>query len=142
MNASETYYKQEESKKFKEWTQGGLEFLLKNRTDVLTTSQIALIEKQLATFSSLTTKGHKTMNNEMLVAKLLKYQEVKFKHDSHFIYIQERSDGDYEGDIYYSQKEYKQDEGSIDGGICTTFIPDIAIDYFIELADDLTKRGL
>ena len=142
MNASETYYKQEESKKFKDWTQDGLEFLLKNRTDVLTTSQIALIEKQLATFSSLTTKGHKTMNNEMLVAKLLKYQEVKFKHDSHFIYIQERSDGDYEGDIYYSQKEYKQDEGSIDGGICTTFIPDIAIDYFIELADDLTKRGL
>ena len=82
------------------------------------------------------------MNNEMLVAKLLKYQEVKFMHDSHFIYIQERSDGDYEGDIYYSQKEYKQDEGSIDGGICTTFIPEIAIEYFIDLADDLTKRGL
>ncbi len=82
------------------------------------------------------------MNNETLVAKLLKHQEVKFKHNNHFIYIQERSDGDYEGDIYYSQKEYKQDESSIDGGTCTTFIPDIAIDYFIEIADDLTKRGL
>lgn len=48
MNASEAYYKQEEKSKFKEWTKGGLEFLLHNRTDVLTTSQIALIEKQLA----------------------------------------------------------------------------------------------
>jgi hypothetical protein len=47
MNASETYYKQEESKKFKDWTQGGLEFLLKSRADVLTMPQIALIKKQL-----------------------------------------------------------------------------------------------
>lgn len=47
MNASQTYYKQEESKKFKDWTKGGLEFLLKNRADVLTMSQIASIEKQL-----------------------------------------------------------------------------------------------
>ncbi|MCX6076282.1 MAG: hypothetical protein NTW78_05260 [Campylobacterales bacterium] len=48
MSASETYFKQEEGKKFKDWTKGGLEFLLKNRTDVLTTSQISLIEKKLA----------------------------------------------------------------------------------------------
>lgn len=47
MNASETYYKQEETNKFKDWTKGGLEFLLKNRTDVLTISQITLIEKKL-----------------------------------------------------------------------------------------------
>jgi hypothetical protein len=47
MNASQTYYKQEENKKFQDWTKGGLEFLLKSRTDVLTSSQIALIEKQL-----------------------------------------------------------------------------------------------
>ncbi|MCX6075651.1 MAG: hypothetical protein NTW78_02045 [Campylobacterales bacterium] len=48
MNASETYYKQEEGKKFKDWTKGGLEFLLQSRTDILTMSQIALIEKKLA----------------------------------------------------------------------------------------------
>ena len=82
------------------------------------------------------------MNNEALVAKLLKYQEVKFKHNNHFIYIQERSDGDYEGDIYHSQRDYREDESPIDGGISTTFIPEIAIEYFIELADDLAKRGL
>jgi hypothetical protein len=82
------------------------------------------------------------MDHQTLAAKLLKHQEVKFKHNSHFIYIQERSDGDYEGDVYYSQRDCREDESSIDGGTCTTFIPEIAIKYFIELADDLTKRGL
>lgn len=47
MNASQTYYKQEEKSKFKDWTKCGLEFLLKSRTDILTVSQIALIKKQL-----------------------------------------------------------------------------------------------
>ncbi|OHE17327.1 MAG: hypothetical protein A2540_04730 [Sulfurimonas sp. RIFOXYD2_FULL_37_8] len=158
MNASQTYYKQEQAKKFKDWTTSGLEFLLKSRRDVLTGSQIALIEKKLlkekrevlvpyamvpmAPHHKSTIKTHHKMSHEALVAKLLKHQEVKFKHDSHFIYIQERSDGDYEGNVYYSQRDYREDESSIDGGICTTFIPEIAIEYFIELADDLTKRGL
>ncbi|QOY51357.1 hypothetical protein [Candidatus Sulfurimonas baltica] len=48
MSASEAYYRQEEGIKFKDWAKGGLEFLLMNYTDVLTTSQIALIEKKLA----------------------------------------------------------------------------------------------
>lgn len=82
------------------------------------------------------------MNNETLVAKLLKYQEVRFKYNNHFIFIQERSDGDYEGDIYYSQKEYKEGESSIDGGVYSTLIPEVAIAYFTELANDLTSRGL
>ncbi len=47
MNASQTYYKQEEGSSFKDWTKIGLEFLLKSRRDVLTVSQIALIEKKL-----------------------------------------------------------------------------------------------
>ena len=47
MNASQAYYKQEQAKRFKDWTKIGLEFLLKSRRDVLTVSQILLIEKKL-----------------------------------------------------------------------------------------------
>lgn len=47
MNASQTYYKQEEGRRFKEWTTAGLKFLLRSRRDVLTASQISLIEKKL-----------------------------------------------------------------------------------------------
>jgi hypothetical protein len=47
MNASQTYYKQEQGKRFKDWTTAGLKFLLRSRRDVLTVSQIALIEKKL-----------------------------------------------------------------------------------------------
>ena len=47
MNASQTYYKLEEGRRFKDWTKIGLEFLLRSRRDVLTVSQISLIEKKL-----------------------------------------------------------------------------------------------
>ena len=41
------YYKQEESKNFINWTRSRLEFLLKEKKDILTRSQIEKIEKIL-----------------------------------------------------------------------------------------------
>lgn len=65
MSESETYYKQEEKSKFKEWTKGGLEFLLKSRSAVLTMSQIALIQKQLAKLH-LEEKREMTVNDAII----------------------------------------------------------------------------
>ena len=41
------YYKQEENKNFISWTRSGLEFLLEQKKDILTNSQIEKIEKIL-----------------------------------------------------------------------------------------------
>lgn len=41
------YYKHEESRNFINWTRSGLEFLLKEKKDILTRSQIEKIEKIL-----------------------------------------------------------------------------------------------
>lgn len=50
MNAVEYYYSLEEKKKFKDWTKSGLEFLLKDSADILTMSQIKIIEDRLEQF--------------------------------------------------------------------------------------------
>ena len=77
-----------------------------------------------------------------IVSELLENEEVTFTYDNHFIYIQERAEGGYEGDIYESEKEYEAGEDCIDGGICETIVAVIAIEFFTDMARDLTERGL
>lgn len=81
------------------------------------------------------------MNTKSLAKQLNKHQEVQFKHKRHYIYIKTSDEAEYKGDIHYSKIEYKKNE-TLNGGICITLMPKIAIEHFIKLSDDLIKRGL
>jgi hypothetical protein len=58
--------------------------------------------------------------------------EVLFSFKEKYIYIQERTDGSYEGDIYESEAAFDNGEDPIDGGICETNDPETAIQFFKE----------
>jgi len=77
-----------------------------------------------------------------IVSELLENEEVTFTYDNHFIYIQERVEGGYEGDIYKSRTEYEAGEDCVDGGICETISAIAAIEFFTDIERDLTERGL
>lgn len=77
-----------------------------------------------------------------IVSELLENEEVTFNYDNHFIYIQERAEVGYEGDIYESKKEYETGEDCVDGGVCETIIAIVAVEFFTDIARDLTERGL
>lgn len=49
MSARDFYLKQEAKRGFRGWRKEGLDFLLKNHINLLTTSQITLIKKQINT---------------------------------------------------------------------------------------------
>ncbi len=63
-------------------------------------------------------------------------------YDNHFIYIQERVEGGYEGDVYESKKDYENGEDCLDGGICESIVAFIAIEFFLDISRDLTNQRL
>ena len=85
------------------------------------------------------------MNKEQyfkIVDSLLINEEVTFTYDKHFIYIQERVDGGYEGDIYESKEAYENDEECLDGGVCESIVACVVIEFFMDIARDLTKARI
>jgi hypothetical protein len=74
-----------------------------------------------------------------IVDTLLKNKEVSFNYKNHFLYVQERADGDYECDIYESKSDFENEGEIIDGGICETIIAAVAIQFFIDTIEELEK---
>lgn len=77
---------------------------------------------------------------EKISEKLLENEEVLFSFNGYYIYIQERVEGGYEGDIYASEKSFDNGEEPIDGGVCDSELPFIAIEFFKEVANDLKGK--
>ena len=77
---------------------------------------------------------------EKISNMLLEKEEVLFSFNGFYIYIQEKVDGGYEGDIYESEEAFDNGEEPIDGGICDSVLPYIAIEFFKEMTEDLKVR--
>ncbi len=77
---------------------------------------------------------------EKISEKLLKEEEVLFSCNGFYIYIQERVAGGYEGDIYESEAAFDNGEEPIDGGVCDSVLPFVAIEFFKEMTEDLKAR--
>ena len=77
---------------------------------------------------------------EKISEKLLENEEVLFSFNGYYIYIQERVEGGYEGDIYASEEAFDNGEEPIDGGVCEAILPFIAIEFFKEVANDLKRK--
>jgi hypothetical protein len=77
---------------------------------------------------------------EEIVNKLLEQEEVLFHYNNYYIYIQEKVDGGYEGDIYESEEAFDNGENPLDGGICDSIVAIAAIEFFKEICEDLKKR--
>ena len=71
---------------------------------------------------------------------LLEKEEVLFFFNNFYIYIQERVEGGYEGDIYASEEAFDNGEEPIDGGVCDSILPYIAIEFFKDMTKDLEAR--
>ena len=77
---------------------------------------------------------------EKISEKLLENEEVLFSFNGFYIYIQERVDGGFEGDIYESEAAFDNGEEPIDGGVCDSVLPNVAIEFFKEMTEDLKGR--
>ena len=77
---------------------------------------------------------------EKITDWLIKNEEVLFSFNGYYIYIQERVEGGYEGDIYASEEAFDNGEEPIDGGVCDTEVPFIAIEFFKKVANDLKRE--
>ena len=84
----------------------------------------------------MTTQEHIDLTKE-----LEENEEVSFNYNEHFIHIQTHSEGGFDGSIYNSEDNYRNDEDCIDGGICEAILECVAIGFFMEIADDL-QRGV
>jgi len=73
---------------------------------------------------------------------LLTEEEITFTYDNHFIHVQESCEGGYDGSVYNSKEEYENAEDPIDGGSCETIVAIAAIEFFMDIARDLTEKGL
>lgn len=71
---------------------------------------------------------------------LLEKEEVLFSFNGFYIYIQEKVDGGYEGDIYASEVAFDNGEEPIDGGVCDSVLPFVAIEFFKDMIRDLKAR--
>ena len=80
--------------------------------------------------------------NTKIVNELLENQKVTFTYDNHFIHIQEHSESGYDGSVFNTQKEYDNQEECLDGGVCETIVAVIAVEFFMDIARDLTERGV
>jgi len=80
--------------------------------------------------------------NSKIVNTLLEEEEVTFKYENHFIHIQESCEGGYDGSVYASEEEYENEEDCLDGGVCETIVAITAVEFFLDISRDLTKRGI
>lgn len=80
------------------------------------------------------------MTAEKIVNILLEKEEVIFSFNSFYIYIQERLEGGYEGDIYESEEAFDNGKEPLDGGMCDSVLAFIAIEFFKDMAEDLKAR--
>lgn len=91
----------------------------------------------------LTKKGEYKMTLEDNVELLKRAGYVEITDGNHLIYIQEDSNGGFDGSVYIG-KEYAEDSDidCIDGGI---FEDDSAVDaikFFIEMSQNLKQEGI
>ena len=77
--------------------------------------------------------------NAEIVETLLTDEEVTFTYDSHFIHIQEHSEGGYEGSIYNSKEDYEEGIDPLDGGVCETIVAITALEFFTDISRDLSE---
>jgi len=80
--------------------------------------------------------------NTKIVNTLLEEEEVTFKYENHFIHIQESCEGGYDGSVYASEEDYKNEMDCLDGGQVETIVAIAAVEFFTDISRDLTKRGL
>ena len=80
------------------------------------------------------------MNREKIVKTLEEQEEVLFTYKNHYIYIQERIEGGFESDIYESEQSFDNGENAIDGGICDSILATVAIEFFIEMVNELINK--
>ncbi len=73
---------------------------------------------------------------------LLEEEEVTFTYENHFIHIQERCEGGYDGSVYASEEDYENEMDCLDGRQVETIVAIAAVEFFIDISRDLTKRGL
>lgn len=90
----------------------------------------------------LTKQGEYKMRLEDNAELLKRAGYVEITDGNHLIYIQENSNGGFDGSVYI-EKDYTEDNDidCIDGGV---FEDDSAVDaikFFIEMAEDLVKGG-
>ena len=68
-----------------------------------------------------------------MIEKILKEKgEVLFSFNNRYIYIQERVESGFEGDIYESEEAFDNGEDPLDGGICDCEDAKTAIQFFKE----------
>ena len=75
--------------------------------------------------------------NTKIIKKLEEQEEVLFTYKNHYIYIQERVDGGFEGDIYESEKAFDNGEDALDGGICDCQTATEALQFFQDMVHEL-----
>jgi hypothetical protein len=78
---------------------------------------------------------------DKIIHILLAEEEVLFHFNNHYIYIQERVEGGYEGDIYTSEEAFDNGEDPLDGGICESVSALTSIVYFLDISRDLEARS-
>lgn len=90
----------------------------------------------------LTKQGEYKMRLEDNAKLLKRAGYVEIKNGNHLIYIQEDSNGGFDGSVYI-EKDYKEDNDidCIDGGVFEDDSELEAIKFFIEMSQDLEKGG-
>ncbi len=79
---------------------------------------------------------------EILIDQFLTEEEIGFTYKKYFIFIQEHSEGGYDGSVYSSKEDYENEEDCLDGGVCESLLAFIAINFFKEIADDLELKEM